>query len=35
MGIQGLSIAFYRDPDWVCEMMDTLVELWVEFIRKY
>ncbi|MEM4462495.1 MAG: uroporphyrinogen decarboxylase family protein [Candidatus Bathyarchaeia archaeon] len=34
MGIQGLSIAFYRDTDWVCEMMDTLVELWVKLIRK-
>ena len=23
MGVEALSIAFYRDPDWVGEMMDT------------
>jgi uroporphyrinogen decarboxylase len=34
MGVQGISIAFYRDPDWVAEMMDTLVNLWIKMIRK-
>jgi uroporphyrinogen decarboxylase len=34
MGVKGLTIAFYRDPDWVAEMMDTLVELWIAIIRR-
>ncbi len=34
MGVHGISIAFYRDPDWVAEMMDTLVNLWTSIIRK-
>jgi len=34
MGVEGISIALYRDPDWVAEMMDTLVELWIKIIRK-
>jgi uroporphyrinogen decarboxylase len=34
MGVKGLSIAFYRDPDWVGEMMDTLTELWITIIRR-
>lgn len=34
MGVEWLSIAFYKDPDWVCEIMDTLVELWIGLIRK-
>ncbi len=34
MGVKGISVAFYRDPDWVCEMMDTLVELWIALIRR-
>jgi len=34
MGVEGISIAFYRDPDWVAEMMDTLVDLWIEIIRR-
>jgi len=34
MGVKGLTIAFYRDPDWVGEMMDTLTELWISIIRR-
>lgn len=34
MGVKGISLAFYKDPDWVAEMMDTLVELWVALIRR-
>jgi uroporphyrinogen decarboxylase len=34
MGVQGISIAFYRDPDWVAEMMDTLVNLWISVIHR-
>ncbi len=34
MGVQGISIAFYRDPEWVAEMMDTLVNLWIKMIRR-
>jgi len=34
MGVEGISIAFYRNPDWIAEMMDTLVTLWVKVIRK-
>jgi len=34
MGVEGISIAFYKDPDWVAEMMDTLVELWITIIRR-
>jgi len=34
MGVEGISIALYRDPDWVAEMMDTLVDLWIAIIRK-
>ncbi|MCS7120647.1 MAG: uroporphyrinogen decarboxylase family protein [Nitrososphaerota archaeon] len=34
MGVEGISIALYRDPDWVAEMMDTLVNLWISIIRK-
>jgi len=34
MGVRGISIAFYKDPDWVAEMMNTLVELWITLIRR-
>ncbi len=34
MGVHNISIAFYRNPDWVAEMMDTLVNLWIKLIRK-
>ncbi len=34
MGVKGISIAFYRDPEWIAEMMDTLVNLWITIIRK-
>ena len=34
MGVEGISVAFYRDPDWIAEMMDTLVDLWISVIRR-
>ena len=34
MGVERISIAFYRDPDWIAEMMDTLVDLWIKLIRR-
>ncbi|MEM2166858.1 MAG: uroporphyrinogen decarboxylase family protein, partial [Candidatus Bathyarchaeia archaeon] len=34
MGVERISIAFYKDPDWVAEMMDTLVNLWIKVIRR-
>jgi uroporphyrinogen decarboxylase len=34
MGVEALSIAFYRDPDWIAEMMDTLTDLWIKIIRR-
>jgi len=34
MGVKDISIAFYREPDWIAEMMDTLVDLWIKIIRK-
>lgn len=34
MGVQGISIAFYRDPDWITEMMDTLVDLWISILQR-
>ena len=34
MGVKRISICFYQDPDWICEMMDTLVNLWIKLIRK-
>jgi uroporphyrinogen decarboxylase len=34
MGVENLSIAFYRDPDWVAEMMDTLTNLWLKILDK-
>ncbi|MEM1557358.1 MAG: uroporphyrinogen decarboxylase family protein [Thermoproteota archaeon] len=34
MGVKGISLAFYRDPDWLEEMMDTLVNLWIKLIRR-
>jgi uroporphyrinogen decarboxylase len=34
MGVEAASIALYRDPDWVAEMMDTWVDLWIKIIRK-
>ena len=34
MGVERISIAFYRDPDWIAEMMDTLVNLWIKIIRR-
>jgi len=34
MGVEKISIAFYRDPDWIAEMMDTLVDLWIKIIRR-
>lgn len=34
MGVKNVSIAFYKDPDWVAEMMDTLTELWIKIIDR-
>ncbi|MCW4040363.1 MAG: uroporphyrinogen decarboxylase family protein [Candidatus Bathyarchaeota archaeon] len=34
MGIRNISVAFYRDPDWIAEMMDTLTNLWIQLIRR-
>ncbi len=34
MGVERISIAFYREPDWIAEMMDTVVDLWITLIRK-
>ncbi len=34
MGVKNISIAFYRDPDWIAEMMDTLTNLWIKIIRR-
>ena len=34
MGVERISIAFYRDPDWIAEMMDTLTDLWITLIRR-
>jgi len=34
MGVKNISIAFYRDPDWIAEMMDTLTDLWIKIIRR-
>jgi|YelNatPaOPRAMG01_1025707.scaffolds.fasta_scaffold51702_3 uroporphyrinogen decarboxylase len=34
MGVERLSIAFYKDPDWVAEMMDDLINLWIKILQK-
>jgi uroporphyrinogen decarboxylase len=34
MGVRNISIAFFRDPDWIAEMMDTLTDLWIALIRR-
>ena len=34
MGVETISIAFYKDPDWIAEMMDTLVNLTIKNIRR-
>lgn len=34
MGVKNISIAFYRDPDWIAEMMDTLTNLWIKIVRR-
>lgn len=34
IGVEAISVAFYRDPDWVTDMMDTLVNLWIKIIPK-
>jgi uroporphyrinogen decarboxylase len=34
MGVERISIAFYRDPEWIAEMMDVLVNLWIKIIRR-
>lgn len=32
MGVEALSFLFYDDPDWVVEMMDTMVELFLKTV---
>lgn len=34
MGVKGISLTFYRDPNLMEEMMDTLVNLWIKLIRR-
>lgn len=34
MGFENLSVAFYKQPDWVAEMMDTLTNLWMKIVEK-
>ncbi|MGQ9515422.1 MAG: uroporphyrinogen decarboxylase family protein [Thermoproteota archaeon] len=34
MGVQNISLAFYKDSEWIAEMMDTLTELWLRIIQK-
>jgi uroporphyrinogen decarboxylase len=34
MGVERLSVAFYREPDWVEDMMDTLTNLWVKVLSR-
>lgn len=34
MGVKNISIALYRDPDWISEMMDALTELWIKILQK-
>jgi len=34
MGVERISIAFYREPEWIAEMMDTLVDLWITLIHR-
>lgn len=34
MGVERISIAFYREPDWVEEMMDTIVNLVTTILRR-
>jgi uroporphyrinogen decarboxylase len=34
MGVERLSLAFYREPDWVEEMMDTLTNLWMRVLPR-
>jgi uroporphyrinogen decarboxylase len=34
IGFKNISIAFHSNPEWIADMMDTLVELWISLIRK-
>jgi len=34
MGVSSISIALYRNPEWVDEMMRTLTELWLKVVGK-
>lgn len=34
MGLEKISIALYKEPDWVEEMMDTIVDLAVSILSK-
>jgi len=34
IGVERLSIAYYRETDWVEEMMDTLTNLWMQVLPR-
>ena len=34
MGVERISLAFYREPEWVEDMMDTLTNLWMKLIVR-
>jgi hypothetical protein len=34
MGVHNISLAFYKDPDWIAEMMDALTDLWLKAIPR-
>jgi len=34
IGVEKLSLAFYREPEWVGEMMDTLTNLWTKVLQR-
>ena len=34
IGVEKLSLAFYREPEWVGEMMDTLTSLWMAVLSR-
>ncbi len=33
MGVERISIAFYKEPDWIEEMMDTIIDLTISILR--
>jgi uroporphyrinogen decarboxylase len=34
MGMNNVSISFYKYPDWIAEMMDTFTNLWIKILRR-